>query len=373
MQRIKAELSADPQRGPGHGLIRITGAAPGADISFRIESNRRGKEHLQADGSWGNSQVMQSAHAAPGEDGSLLLAVGPTVVDPLVAGQDMTFRLVLSVDGLDHLGTLGRKGRLLGSGAGGDGTPGGMQRVTAPPPDAPWPEPAPEPEPEPAPEPEPEPEPVRLPDPAPLPEARAGDGMDLPEPAPASGMWLYIVLGVLALMLVGGAAGAWYFCLIPGLSGPSCATSGVAGTDEVAPGPADKPELSPAAEPADGSLLARARAMEASGDLVAARDLYQRAAREGEFEAAKRLARMYDPATWTRDSSPEPEPDWETANFWWEQATGRGDAEALRRAGYNMAKYGFLDIERQKGIEYLERAVEAGDSEAEALLDELRN
>lgn len=184
---------------------------------------------------------------------------------------------------------------------------------------------------------------------------------------PRKGSSLPIVLiGVfIVLLLLSGAAGAYFFIFqgeLPEFSNPLTA-------DHSSPwGEAKVREyLGGAPNPEDS--LAQAKMQQEAGHLDMAFLLYKQAASQGQAEALTALAAMYDPDLFSPTTSALPGPNLERAIELYEQAAAKNDPVALRRLG-------ILTVEGRDGIEadpqagktLLEKAAAAGDSEAQAYL-----
>lgn len=116
-----------------------------------------------------------------------------------------------------------------------------------------------------------------------------------------------------------------------------------------------------------GENAMKERALEQS------RELFQRAARAGSAEAHLRVGRMYDPDTWSEETSPEAQPNWETAAYWYERGARTGSVEAQVNAGRVLCLHAKDSLNREQGRKLLERAVaEGAGEEAAQLLDECR-
>ena len=97
--------------------------------------------------------------------------------------------------------------------------------------------------------------------------------------------------------------------------------------------------------------------------------VHQHAARAGYTDSHLAVARMYDPDTWSAQSSPLPQPDAETAGYWYEPAARAGNLEAQRQLGKILVAMHPRGFQREKGKEWLGKAAAAGDASARALLD----
>jgi hypothetical protein len=360
---IRCELVNDPVMGPGHGLIRIGGLEQTADrLEFCLERNQGPAPFLGKDGGWQAQEYWHEVAAGPagtGEAGNIEAApgqalpipheipVGPGLVDPIVSQPySVVFRLTLSVDSARYPCVLRIQRPLLGSGAYFEARPA----------------PAPQPEPEPVPEPAPLPEPEPIPAPEPLPEP-------VPVPVPGSPRRLWLGFALL-LALAGAGAWAWWDCRIPALPGPQCQTA--------APKMERNAEVQPISPPqhctglSAEECLAAAQKSLAAHQPDAARQLFQEAAELGAPEAYIQLGQMYDPETWSIETSPAANADWETAAYWYDEAARTGDKDGMLGAGRlycrNTQDPAFLS----HALELLRKFVlEApGDAAAEALLKE---
>lgn len=96
----------------------------------------------------------------------------------------------------------------------------------------------------------------------------------------------------------------------------------------VAIAPASIPAASPDPSARLTKLLDRGAAMAASGDIVAARLFYQRAAEAGSCQAAVEMGKTYDPVFLARISAVGIQADTSTADHWYRRAVALGDAKA---------------------------------------------
>ncbi len=191
-------------------------------------------------------------------------------------------------------------------------------------------------------------------------------------------------LGVLAmvavLLLVGGAAGL-YFAGLPPFAPKAAETVRDVGTvaakpvDVAADGAIDSREALVrylAGNPTADAALAKAKELDGQGCRDFAMLVYQYASRQGSAAASLTLGRMYDPDTWTKETSPMERPDAETAAYWYEPAARAGDVEAQRRLGKILVALPQGGIQKDKGKDWLTKAAAAGDAEAKTLLSALK-
>ena len=349
---IKCELTSDTDRGPGHGLLKVTGLEPTTGpLDFSLMRNQGNEPFLGRDGTWQGTEVWHSLSEVEDHGGISVIRLGPTIVDPVVGlPPNVAFRVTLATGAGKQAGTLKVSRPLLGSSA-------AMEAAPPPPPPPPpvKPEPAPPAEPEPAPEPPPAPKPappVSKPDPE-------------PEPPKKSSMPL-IVAAAAILLLVGGGSAAWFSCLIPGFGPDTC------GADSAKVTPPPKPEAPKNCNglDADACYGAATTALEAK-DLELARQLYQQATKLGAVPANLRVAEMYDPDTWSAETSPEEKADWETAAYWYEEAARQGNVEGQIAAGRVLCRHAPGSFEQKRGLNFLRAASEQGGGEdVQSLLKE---
>jgi TPR repeat protein len=102
--------------------------------------------------------------------------------------------------------------------------------------------------------------------------------------------------------------------------------------------------------------------------LEPARQLFQQAADMGSVEANVVVARMYDPETWSAETSPVAAASWETAVYWYEKAARQGDGTAQLHAGKLLCQNALTEFEKTQGRSYLDQASKAGNPEAQTLL-----
>jgi TPR repeat protein len=361
---IKAELTADRDAGAGHGRLRIIGVAPGpGPIDFALRRNQGTAPFLGLGGGW---QATEAWHPATGAEtdstGTLVIPLGPAIIDPIVGqATNVTYQLTLAVGAARQLTSLKVIRPLFGSGAAAaDG--GGP---VSPPPDEDERQ-------------RQDAEEARRQDEqrlAALRQAEDDERRRLAEEAarataaaaggdrPAGIRWP-LVAAVLALVVAGAGAGAWFGCVIPGFGGDRCTANPApaAGTQ-----PAVAPALSCTGLDAAACYQVAERALQ-QRQLEPARQLLQQASSLGSIEASVAVGRMYDPDTWSAANSPVAQPSWETAVFWYEKAARQGDAAAQATAGRLLCKNAKSDFERGQGRAYLEQAASAGNDEAKRLL-----
>lgn len=335
---LRLELTPSPT-GPGYAQLTVAGWQQDAgSIELSVQRNQDGR-FLDEDGGWTTNPVWHDVSVLERNGEVLSGEMGPWLVDPLVQNPTVAYMFELRSAEHKDKGVLRIKGQILSSQAAGNSV---HQEVRSRPANvAPVRE---EPQAPPAPEPEPQPAPQAVQDPVPDPPAAgnanpaykpedtsrsAGFPPHRPieeEPAtvvtrPAapeqkrSKLPLYLVLAVLALLLIGGAA-----ALYLGLSGKT--------QPETAAGsPCSKDAMESAEDlafvqsclksnPSTEEVLAVIKSAKDSKRCNIAQRLYAYKAQGGDARIALAYAREYDPDTFKGgciDSA-----DKETALYWYE-------------------------------------------------------
>ncbi|MBL8668180.1 MAG: sel1 repeat family protein [Rhodospirillales bacterium] len=370
---IRAELSADPDEGPGHGLLAITGlSSDSGPLHFSLCSNQGTTPFLGPDGRWQAAEAWhEAAETAANSGGTVIVPLGPIVTDRIVEQPStVTYRLTVTIGASSHVTSLRLIRPLFGSGAAAvDPALANRLRLE-----------------DEARRQREEEERLRL-EAEETARRRTEDEekarllaeeeerrqvADAEKQAAESGTaevvephrirWSLIVGGLVLLAALAGA-GVWYSCALPGF-GPERCQGAVA------------PSLSPpiAAIPKSCSGLDAAACYQVGqqalrqNQLEPARQLLQQASGLGSAEGSLAVARMYDPDTWSAASSPVGKADWETAVFWYEKAAAQGHIEAKVVAGKLLCANATMDIERSQGRSYLEQAARAGNEQAKQLL-----
>jgi len=359
---LKITLAQDKDKGPGYGRLTISGLSSVNDLTLRFESNQINQEHLQLNGQWGTSPASHDCILLERNADYVVIGLEPSTIDAFLKNARATYRVIISYDGKEKVSPFRIPNNLLGSGA--------IQKekpvVEVPETNAPAPPP-----------------PIDLPLEDTIQNREPEDAIestdqDQPDTEKKKGSARSILLILLFLSAIGFGAG-WYMCLIPGLPpGPTCKT-----TEDIEKKTADEDtEESTAAETSEESeetstetvqnFYEEALALQKTGALIEAKAKFQKAATEEKHvEAMKRIAEMYDPTFWSKETSPIAEPNWETANWWWEMAGNTGDVDAQRHSGYNMAKYSSFKVEKDKGLSILKEMADQGDAKALELQREL--
>lgn len=356
---IRTELSADKERGPGYGILKIEGFSSAEDpVDFSLMRNQGSEPYLGQTGLWQATETWHSAETIEATGGSLLIPVGPTIVNAIVnQSTTVAYRLTLASGTAKDAGTLRIVRPLLGSGA------------AAPEEHVPPPEPAP-----PPPPPIIEPAPPAPPIEPPAEQQVEEPEITSPEPPPSRSRWPLIVAVLAIVLIAGGTFAAWYTCLIAGFGAPRCPATSTASPevppdDETAAGTEPQPPENEAQTDvkfscegldADDCFDVATTALEQREALIA-RERFQYAAEIGSLEANNALARMYDPATWARETSPVGKPDWETAVYWYERSARQGNLDGRLGAGRLLCEKGSLAFETKQGLQYLKEALEQDD------------
>ncbi len=374
---IKCELGNDTDRGPGHGILRISGLRSSSEqLDFTLMRNQGTEPYLGRRGAWQGEESLLQADVFSTEGGDVRARVGPEVVDAIGAlPSNVAFQLAVVTERGKERGTLKVDRPLFGSGA---AAPERASVRATPPPKPP--EPVSE---------EPETTPVDLPpDREPVPESPVEEVVSPPIREPDKRGFPWLVALVVAFVIAVAGIGYWGYssCWFPGIGHPQCETqepapvptseSEPAPESEPTPEPEPGPESEPTPEPEPGPTATPPRAScegldaercykiadeaQTMGDLVRARELYQRAVRLGSVKASIRLGEMYDPDSWSKKTSPQEGPDWETAAYWYEDAARQGDTEGLVAAGRVLCRHGTSALERSRGLDFLKRASAQG-------------
>ncbi len=330
---MRADITTHPRLGPGHGQITL-GTGVTAPTAIAIERNQSSSRWLGPNG-WQAHEHAFTVGLDPEvgvEAGQTVLTVGPAIVEPLLEAQATAAAFRLYIHGETKSATTLSVRGLLGSRA----------RAAEPPP--------------------PPPPPIEEPIVEPVREELKVALTDPPQPTrddpkrPNVGL---IAAGVvLALAMAGGAA---WFVLNKNADSPTQ----TAAAPPPAPAPQDiRAEVRTYLERTPPAADARAKGDELAkgGKLDGALLVYRYAAEKGDGGAALALARMYDPATFSPQTSPLPGPNADTAKRWYEAAAGAGSVPAQRRLGTLLK-----DSDPPKALEWLKKAAAAGDAEAATL------
>ena len=376
---IRAELSADKDRGPGFGLLRIAGlGTAGGAVDLSLKCNQVTAPFLGAGGRWQATETWHSVTAMTAEGDDLLIPVGPEIVDAIVAQPSRVAYYLTVATGVQKQGATLTVHRLLGSGAAADDQAerDRLQREAEE-------RERQEREAERLRREQEEAERTRLDEAERLRREQeeatvlaaqrqtAEPLAPVLEPEPPRRRWMLALIPALLVLSVAAVAGSWYACLIPipGLVPARCTAESA---PETAQPSAEAP--TPVASPTScGGLSAEecirlAETALSEKRLEPARQLFQQAVQLGGTQAAVALGRMYDPDTWSAAASPAAAADWETAVYWYETAARAGDGAGLLGAGRLLCREAKSDIERRQGLKYLREAETKGVAEAKALI-----
>ncbi len=365
---VKADLSADRERGPGCGQIRITGLGdPEGPIDFSLMRNQGTQPYLGQGRVWQASETWHVAEEVAADSDAIIIPVGPEIIDPIVGqSANVAYRLTVASGTKKQVATLTVHRPLLGSSAAAPDTTAVLeqqQREEAARRAA---------EEEEAARRAAEEEAAQRAALAVEEEAqrRREETEVVPEPGPEdpgrTRRWPLIAALLVLLAVIGGSAGAWFGCLIEGFGPPTC------NAQKSEPEPPREAELSCAGLTDGGACLDVARIALEQKKLEPARQLLQQAASLGSIEANLEIARMYDPETWSAETSPVAAANWETAVFWYEKAARQGDGTGQLAAGKLLCLNALTDFEKAQGRHYLDQAAKSGNGEAQTLLSECR-
>jgi hypothetical protein len=169
---------------------------------------------------------------------------------------------------------------------------------------------------------------------------------------PKSRWPLWAAIGAVVLLLAGGAG--WYLFLKDDSSNAAAPAAEV-------PVTLDEARRVLATDPAPADALARAQAHAAKGELQGAFLLYRYAAEKGDMTASMALAAMYDPATYSAQTSPLPAANPAEAARWYEPAAQAGQAEAQYRLGMLLKSGATADADGpEKSVSWLRKAADQG-------------
>lgn len=376
---IRAELSADQDRGPGYGVLRIAGlGTPGGSLDLSLKCNDAKAPFLSTGGKWQATEAWQSAAAMTAEGDDLLIPVGPEIVDAIVAQPSRVAYYLTVATGAQKQGATLTVHRLLGSGAAADDQAErerlqreAEERARQ------------EREAERLRREQEEAERARLDEVERLrrqqeeatvlaAQRQAAEPIaPVLEPEPPRRRWMLALIPALLVLSVAAVAGSWYACLIPipGLVPARCTAESAAETAQPSaevPAAVASPTSCAGLSVEDCIRLAETALSEKR--LEPARQLFQQAVQLGGAQAAVALGRMYDPETWSAAASPATAADWETAVYWYETAARAGDGAGLLGAGRLLCREAKSDIERRQGLKYLREAETKGVAEAKALI-----
>ncbi|SIT16810.1 SEL1-like repeat protein [Insolitispirillum peregrinum] len=372
---IKVELIGHT---PGQAGLRILGLAQASTTSGGlIRLMRKDEKILGPDGRW-----LTDDHWLPLPDltldGKALVGQADAdLVDPLalLSNADIVLATV-------QLGDLRDEGRLVVK----DLRPSGLARSEAPPTEPVRQEPVIE-----IPPAEPDYTPIQM-DPQ---DMRGGEHQpddDLPASDGGKKSLLPMILvAALVVLAIAGAVVAYSLGLFGDNNAPPSAATDpapatqTASTPPATPAPATTPATpaAPAVEaintredlakfiqatPDGAKAYQAATTLATQGKLEFAMLLFQHAARNGSLDGSVAVAKMYDPDSWSKTTSPMPAADAETAAYWYEPAAQGGNTEAQRQLGKILTQLQPSGFQHDKGKDWLQKAADAGDAKAKDLL-----
>ena len=358
---IKWELTADATRGPGFGLLKTAGMPlVSGPVRLWIQRNQGAEPFLGQNRTWVTQPVQHELPPPEVQDGQSSFVLGPDLVDPIALLPPNCLVLIgLETDGLKDQGraTVRRLLPSVAAGEGGGGDANVVRHITASSTSQTEDETVPPVEP-------------LVVDPPP-PVVGKPPKFGIPPMA----------LGLIAAVLLGGGAAGLYFSGI--LGGETKKNEPMRDVGVVAAKPVDaaidgaidsREALARylASNPSAAAAFAKAKELDGQGRRDFAMLVYQHGSRQGSAEASLTLGRMYDPDTWSKQTSPMERPDAETAAYWYEPAARAGNVEAQRRLGKILISLPQGGIQKDKGKEWLTKAAEAGDAEAKTLLAALK-
>ncbi len=326
--------------GPGQGILHIAGPTD-APESVNLAIQRNDGRYLGLHGQWQPTPHWHPQFSAEPDPAGLRLALGPELVDGIIAMRGAPLQMAVRLDDRQDSGVLRIRGSLIGSDAAAIERTAIMKRGAgaAPPP---------------------------APEDATAAERYAGalslDELEvdpIPNPTPphrrAIWPWLLAVLLVLAL---GAGLAAWYLGWLdippepprteaPPVMGvttsPDSPLTGVAfASDFLAAGPSAR------------AILAQADASARAGDCDAALLLYDQAAKR-DASLAIEVARLFDPASFAEGGCIDAASE-DNALEYYLAAADAGVPDAMRRAGDILSSRAASGPIHEQGVELLRRA-----------------
>ena len=335
--------------GPGRGVLRIGGRADAAE-SVNLAIQRNDGRYLGLHGQWQPPPCWHPQFSAEPESDGLRLALGPPLLDDIIAVQGAPLRITVRMDDHEDSGVLRIRGTLIGSDAaeernverdrGGHSPTGASDVPDAEPDDAVWTE-------------------------------QDMDALtldDLPaDPAPASSSprrrsiwpWLFTIVPV--LLICTGLA-VWYLGWPEDLLGKTPPepepTGGVTTSpDSVLTGVAFASDFL-ASDPAADVVLAQAEISAQAGDCDAALLLYNGAA-ERDARLGVIVARLFDPTSFAEGGCIDAASE-DAALEYYLSAADAGVPEAMQRAGEILTARASSGPIHQQGIELLRQSRQTG-------------
>lgn len=224
-------------------------------------------------------------------------------------------------------------------------------------------------------EPPPGPVVVERPPEEPPPSLVAEEPIAPPLPAPAyRPFWPWALVGI--VVVLAAFAGTAYLEHWPPFDSPAPAGPPTAQAPAAAPARVyseDEVRRYLAGNPAAPAAAAEAKAYADAGHPDLALVIYRYAQRLGDPSASKAIGRMYDPTGFSKQTSAFDAPDADQAATYYEPAAKAGDVEAEFLLGRLLVKGQTSQPDSvERGVVWLQRAQQGGNSEAGALLAQVK-
>ncbi|MGD0106625.1 MAG: hypothetical protein ABSC06_21685 [Rhodopila sp.] len=364
---MRAEVSQPPTLAPGFALVTITEAdsLDPATLQFSVENPPRGfmQEHIETP--WGTTHAWLSPAAATSVADGLELTLGPDRTWFMRPNVTYVMRLRDAAKPSPLTLRIAWKGIRMPSQAPGrlaDPAPKPAGDDTAKPPEPPA-------------------EAIRAPPPV-VPEPPT---VKAPPVVARQGRNRLALVGVVAVLLL-LAAGVLAWLYLNRTPSPVTPTPPVVAPPPQTPPPQTSPTVLGAAS-ARAFLQTGQGAPETYGEaqrylkdgspdaLQGALVLLGRAADAGSGPAQTALGRMYDPDTFSPQTSAMKAPDPEKALLWYQRAAKSNDPEGLYRLGRLLlsGRAAAPGLGPEQGAASLQRAADLGNKDAQAEIDKLRN
>lgn len=377
-------------RGPGFATLTISNWRGGKPPTSMCIQRNQDQKFLGSGGSWSSTPVWHDIAPMSKKSDTLSATVGPSFVDPLLSSPNAAYLArTRAEDGAEEASGVVFMGQVLSSRAmGTQDRPSewgdGFFDMS---------------------------EPVSEPEPPPVEEPEVVDPVEVPEPPPVqppivtkekkeSKRPLFLILAAIGAALIIGILLWFLFGRTPATSpAPEEDTNKVVTeTEEDTGDEVDAVEPESAASASDacdiGSLKPNQQTQFLQGCLATSPDAakiirtYEAAEKAGECDMGRRLmifvsqkgdaevasdfAHRMDP-DFHKASACQPAPDAESAAYWYEIPAAAGDVEAQRQLGKLITARGSSDFEYDRGVDFLQQAADAGDTEAGNLLQALES
>lgn len=348
---MQARLVQTTEMPPGHAELHLARLGTlGDDIEICLGLPSAGSQmHLDPRDEtrpWGSAEFWFSAPVLRREGEGAVLALDPATTFHLRANQPYILSL------RDAAGRAARA-PLLGIGLRVPSTPPKGWGAAGP--AAPVIEPSP-----------PTPEPAAAP-PAPAPAPELVVEARTPAPPPPviekkGGSAIGLIIGLVVLLALAGGGAWWWFNRAPQQFAEAPPAAAPARNLDAA-------RKALAADPAAADALALGKEHLAAGDLDGAFLLFRAAGEKGNAEAAVIVGGFYDPASWSKETSPLPAANADQAVAWYRRAAEAGDAEGQYRLGM-VLKSGKTEASDgpEQAVGWLRKAAEQGHAKAKEAL-----